>query len=63
MDRPKLFSEIIFNDFDHDHSGTISVSEFRDLTYSLGYYLNDTELDIAVKRLDKDGKDCISYNE
>jgi len=61
MYRPTPISQIMFNKYDQDHSGSISVDEFRNLAYSLGYYLNDTELDIAVKKLDRSGSGSITY--
>jgi len=61
MYRPVPISEVMFNRYDQDRSGSISVSEFRNLAYNLGYYLNDTELDIAVKKLDKSGTGSITY--
>jgi len=63
MYRQTPISEVMFNRYDKDRSGSITIDEFRDLSYSLGYYLNDTELDIAVKKLDKSGTGSISYPE
>jgi len=33
------------------------------MAYDLGYYLSDTELDLAVKKLDKSGSDAITYED
>jgi len=56
-------SKIMFNKYDTDHSGTITVQEFKFMAYDLGYYLSDTEVDLAVKKLDKTGSDSISYDD
>ena len=42
-------SKTVFQKYDFDRSGTISKSEFQGLCYDMGVYLNDTELDLAVK--------------
>jgi len=56
-------SQIMFNKYDTDHSGHITIEEFRSMSYDLGYYLSDTELDLAVKTLDKTGSGKINYND
>jgi len=55
-------SQIVFNKYDTDHSGSITVPEFRFMAYDLGYYLNDTELELAVKKLDKSNAGSITYD-
>lgn len=42
-------SKILFNKHDKDKSGSITRNEFKDLCYEMGHYLNDTELDHAIK--------------
>lgn len=37
-----------FSTFDADASGTIDVSEFKHLVYSMGYHLSPTELTLGV---------------
>jgi len=56
-------SKIVFNKYDTDHSGSITIQEFKFMAYDLGYYLSDTELDLAVKKLDKSGSDAITYED
>ncbi|ORX43596.1 EF-hand [Piromyces finnis] len=56
-------SKIMFNKYDTDGSGSITVQEFKYMAYDLGYYLSDTELEFAVKKLDKTGSDSITYDD
>ncbi len=42
-------SKIIFKKYDVDGSGFIDKSEFKNLCYDQGHFLNDTELDFAMK--------------
>jgi len=62
MEQPGL-SKIIFQKYDIDHSESISAAEFKNMSYDLGYFLSDTEAELAVKRLDKDCDGSISYEE
>jgi len=63
MFAPPPLSRRIFNKYDTDQSGSIDSTEFRNLCYGLGYFLSPTELDLAIKLLDKDGNKTISYQE
>ncbi|KAJ3029031.1 Calcium-dependent protein kinase 13 [Rhizophlyctis rosea] len=56
-------SRVLFSAHDVDDSGGISLHEFRGLVYSMGYYLSDQELQVAVATLDTDGNGEISYQE
>ncbi|ORX77252.1 EF-hand [Anaeromyces robustus] len=56
-------SKIMFNKYDKDHSGSITLEEFKSMSYDLGYYLSDAEYDIAVKTLDKTGSGSINYDD
>jgi Ca2+-binding EF-hand superfamily protein len=38
---PLPVSRILFNKHDKDGSGSISTAEFKDLAYSMGYFLSD----------------------
>ncbi|UJR07525.1 hypothetical protein I4U23_011813 [Adineta vaga] len=69
---PKLFafgggtkpvSQLLFNKYDTDQSGLISVDELRFLCYDMGYFLSDAQLDWARTLIDKDGSGEISYKE
>ncbi|CAF1014703.1 unnamed protein product [Adineta ricciae] len=69
---PKLFafgggtkpvSQLLFNKYDTDQSGLISVAELRFLCYDMGYFLSDAQLDWARTLIDKDGSGEISYAE
>ncbi|KAI9351766.1 hypothetical protein DFJ73DRAFT_830795 [Zopfochytrium polystomum] len=53
----------VFDKYDIDGSGSISVAEFRRLCYDMGYFMSDKELVIDVKMLDVDGDGEISYEE
>merc|ERR1740117_428788 len=63
MGGTKSLSQILFDKFDTDNSGTISTSEFGNLCYDRGYYMDETELQLAVKIVDKDGSGEISFDE
>ncbi|KAI9335950.1 hypothetical protein BDR26DRAFT_936272 [Obelidium mucronatum] len=53
----------LFDRYDHDGSGSISISEFKSLCYDMGYFLTDQELSLDVKLLDVDGNGTLSYDE
>lgn len=59
----KELSRIVFDKHDTDGSGTIDADELRDLCYSFGYFLSDSDLTTALTLLDKDGSGTISYDE
>ncbi|KXT18482.1 hypothetical protein AC579_2260 [Pseudocercospora musae] len=52
-----------FNVFDRDGSGTISVTELRDMLKALGDNLTDAEVDQIMKSADTDGDKTISFEE
>lgn len=56
-------SQILFDKFDKDGSGSIDVTEFGALCYDRGYFLSDSELQLAVKIVDKDGSGEIQFAE
>jgi len=56
-------SNIMFKKYDTDNSGSITIKEFRNMSYDLGYYLSDTELELAVKKLDRTGSGSITYDD
>ncbi|KAI8619049.1 hypothetical protein BC830DRAFT_842122 [Chytriomyces sp. MP71] len=53
----------LFDRYDNDGSGSISISEFRNLCYDMGYFLTDQELLLDLKLLDVDGNGTLSYAE
>ncbi|KAJ3087909.1 Calmodulin [Physocladia obscura] len=53
----------LFDRYDNDGSGSISISEFRNLCYDMGYFLTDEELALDIKLLDADGNGTLSYDE
>ncbi|KAI9202552.1 uncharacterized protein BJ171DRAFT_513400 [Polychytrium aggregatum] len=59
----KPMARIMFEKYDIDGSGSISIHEFRKLCYDLGYYLSDKELEIDIKLLDVNGDREITYDE
>merc|ERR1712000_769692 len=63
MGAPPPMSKRMFNKYDSDNSGTISLKEFRSLVYDLGHALTDVEFDLAVKMIDSDGDGELSYDE
>ncbi|ORX75228.1 EF-hand [Anaeromyces robustus] len=54
-------SKLIFQKYDTDKSGTITSTEFRYMAYDLGYYISDSELEIAMKTVDSSGSGAITY--
>ena len=52
-----------FEKFDKDHSGKISVDEFKEMCHELGYLLSPAEMDMDVKLLDTNGDGKIGYEE
>ncbi|CAF0897287.1 unnamed protein product [Rotaria sordida] len=69
---PKLFafgggtkpvSQLLFNKYDTDKNGVISMDELRFLCYDMGYFLSNTQLDWARTFIDKDGSGGINYKE
>jgi len=61
--RPKPLSEIVFDKYDTDKSGSINKDEFRAMCFNLGYALSPDETDLAVKVLDSDGSGQIEKKE
>ncbi|ORY39815.1 EF-hand [Rhizoclosmatium globosum] len=53
----------LFDRYDNDGSGSISISEFKNLCYDMGYFLTDQELALDVKLLDMDGNGTLGYDE
>lgn len=45
-------SKRVFDKYDHDKSGDISVTEFGNLCYEMGHFLSPAEIEMAVRRLD-----------
>jgi len=60
---PKPLSEIMFNKFDTDKSGSIDANEFQQLCFNLGHILTDAELKLALKTLDDDNSGKIELRE
>jgi len=56
-------SEIMFEKFDKDGSGSIDKNEFQLLCRNLGYALSSSELDFAMKEIDLDGNQTIQKGE
>jgi len=56
-------SKIMFKKYDVDESGSITIDEFKNMSYDLGYFLTDTEFDLAMKRIAKPGSNSITYDE
>ena len=58
-----VLSKRIFDKYDFDGSGKITIVEFREMVYELGYYLSERELQMAMLMLDVDGDGSVSYPE
>ena len=59
----KSKARTLFDKYDTDGSGCISIIEFRKLCYDMGYFLTDKELELDVQILDVDGDGEINYEE
>ena len=59
----KSKARALFDKYDTDGSGCISILEFRKLCYDMGYFLTEKELELDVQILDVDGDGEISYEE
>ena len=53
----------IFNLFDVEQRGTISVKEIRSLHSKLGEPMNEQEADVAMKELDQDGTGEVNFHQ
>ena len=53
----------IFNLFDVDQRGSISVKEIRNLHAKLGEPMNEQESDVAMKELDQDGTGEVNFHQ
>jgi len=63
MAKAPPLSRRVFNKYDTDGSGQISVDEFKSMVYDMGYCLSEQELKMALLRLDSNGDKHISYDE
>eukprot|EP00475_Leptophrys_vorax_P036502 TRINITY_DN6180_c0_g1_i1.p3 TRINITY_DN6180_c0_g1~~TRINITY_DN6180_c0_g1_i1.p3 ORF type:complete len:198 (+),score=65.19 TRINITY_DN6180_c0_g1_i1:481-1074(+) len=59
----KPVSKIIFEKWAGEGATNISKQQFKDLVYDYGYFLNDEELETAIKVLDENGDGQIDYQE
>ena len=55
--------ERIFSKYDHDHDGSVNVSELRAMCMEMGALLSEEELRMAVHVLDTDGNGKIDFDE
>jgi len=53
----------VFNRFDHDKSGQINTSELKAAMESLGYHLNDKEVEEMLKQADVSGDGLLDWEE
>ena len=53
----------MFDEYDHDNGGSISLEELRHLCYRLGVYLSHHQANIVVRSLDADGSGKLDYDE
>ncbi|KAF9653966.1 EF-hand [Thelephora ganbajun] len=52
-----------FEMFDEDGSGSISITELKEVFRSIGQKLDDEELELILKEADRDGDREIDYEE
>jgi len=53
----------IFMKYDADSSGDVDVTELQALCYDLGYYMKKSEVEIAIKFLDKNNDGAVDFGE
>ena len=61
--RPVPLHERVFHKYDVDGSGTISLSEFNNICYDLGHFMNTEDLNIAYKLIDSNQDNSLSLDE
>eukprot|EP01090_Pellita_catalonica_P012195 TRINITY_DN2593_c0_g1_i2.p1 TRINITY_DN2593_c0_g1~~TRINITY_DN2593_c0_g1_i2.p1 ORF type:complete len:183 (+),score=41.57 TRINITY_DN2593_c0_g1_i2:360-908(+) len=59
----KPLSQIVFEKYDTDKSGSVDIHEFHGMCYDLGHFLTKKETDIALKVVDKDGSGKVELKE
>uniref|UniRef100_A0A7S3V2E5 EF-hand domain-containing protein n=1 Tax=Aplanochytrium stocchinoi TaxID=215587 RepID=A0A7S3V2E5_9STRA len=59
----KPLSLVIFNKYDTDGDGSLTLEEFEAFTRDKGYYFTDFELVTGFSKIDKDGSGDITYDE
>lgn len=59
----KPLSRRIFDKFDRDNSGDISVNELQEMCMEFGVWLQGPALDAAMRTIDKNGDGDITYEE
>ncbi|KAJ3234966.1 hypothetical protein HDU81_000985 [Chytriomyces hyalinus] len=52
-----------FAQYDRNGDGSISIDEFKNLCYEMGYHLKPEELMMDLRILDLDGSGAITYDE
>ncbi|KAJ3336149.1 hypothetical protein HDU93_003578 [Gonapodya sp. JEL0774] len=63
MGKIRTVSRIAFDKYDKDGNGKMDLTEFKSMCYDLGYYLQDAEVDMAVKMIDASGNGVLEYDE
>jgi Ca2+-binding EF-hand superfamily protein len=59
----KPVSRIIFDKFDTDNSGDISINELQTMALQFGVWLSGSALDVAMRTIDSNGDGHITYEE
>jgi Ca2+-binding EF-hand superfamily protein len=59
----KPLSRIIFDKFDVDNSGDISINELQAMALQFGVWLSGDALEVAMRTIDSNGDGHITYNE
>merc|ERR1711879_238166 len=59
----KSVQELIFDKYDDDKNGTLTLDELQLLCYDYGYYLTNEEAKETLESLDKNEDDTFTYDE
>ncbi|CAE6939139.1 CML20 [Symbiodinium natans] len=54
---------VIFNRFDEDSSGTISIEELREMLHYLGFMPNRRMIEEALSAITAGGRDCLDFDQ
>ncbi|KXS15474.1 EF-hand [Gonapodya prolifera JEL478] len=61
--KPKPLSRITFDKYDTDGDGKMNHEEFQRMCYDMGYFLEASEVETAIKMIDVSGNGTLEYDE